>query len=457
MPNLHITSETGRLRSVMLHRPGPEVDHMTPEMRDELLFDEILWLPGAREEHDVFAAILELGAGRGTVLYVEDLLEDVLADEGLRQKLVLEVTALEPGYEDDRQALARELLELDPPRLVTALVAGQPEDAPHSLGEFLEDRTLYRPQPVPNLLFMRDTSAVVGSRALVCSMNRQARRREPLLLRYVFRHHPLFASQDGEGATWWDPYEEHPDSYPDAHIEGGDVIVLNDHALLIGCSERTDHQGIDTFARRLLQEKSSIRTLYVVLLPPRRAWMHLDTVFTFLSPEECVLYPALFHGYGDEGVRIIEMSLQAGGVRVREHSAFLPDLLRRQEGMHLHVYECGGRERLRQDREQWTDAANFFALAPGVVVGYERNEVTFDALRTQGGYDVVSIEDRLLPGTAGDARYLVDGEPATAAELSARIAIGSGRKVAVRVPGRELSRARGGPRCMTLPLLRDEL
>lgn len=454
MTNLSIYSETTRLRSVMLHRPGPEIEHMTPELRDELLFDEILWLPGARMEHDIFAATIRALAGPESVLYVEDLLEDVLAEEQPRRALVEEVMALEPGYKSDKESLAAELLELEPSRLATALVAGQQEDTPHSLAEFLEDRTLYRPQPVPNLLFMRDPSAVVDDRVVVSSMKHQARRREPLLLRYIFARHPRFASADGTSNVWWDPFLAHEGSYPNAHVEGGDVLVLNDHALLVGCSERTDHQGIDALARCLLQEGAPIRTVYVALLPPRRAWMHLDTVFTLLSEEECVAYPPLLRGHGNEGIRLLEMSLTKKGVRVREHTAFLPDLLNRQEGMRLQAISCGGTEPLLQDREQWTDGANFFALAPGVVLGYERNEETYELLQGNAGYEVLSVEGHRTSLGTGE-ELCVDGEWISDEALARRVGIGSGRKVALKVPSSELSRGRGGPRCMTMPLVRD--
>ncbi|HUS15901.1 MAG TPA: arginine deiminase family protein [Chloroflexia bacterium] len=453
---LSITSEVGALRKILLHRPGEEIRRMTPGMRHQLLFDDILYLDLARREHDAFRRLMGLVAPADGVLEVTDLLTDVLAEEGVRRQLIDDVCALEAAGDD----LRYQLLAVPPEELAGRLLAGWEKPvASGSLAGAL-DTYPYTMAPIPNMMFMRDPAVVVGSGVVLAQMARPARRREPLLMRCIFTHHPLFAAGGAEPPLWFDRLGSDQirtlaaagghDPYT---VEGGDILVVRPDLLLVGASERTSNEGIDMLARELRRRGSPVRTIYAVIMPKQRSTMHLDTIFTFLSHDDCLVYPPLILPGGGEQVGIVRLSRDPkGGIQATPEHRSLVECLEDELGRPLHAIPCGGTSRLYQDREQWTDGANAFALRPGLIIGYERNEQTFGALRA-AGYGLVDQEDlvRWVP----DASHAEGG---TWFEDTARmdeIRTHPERKYAIKISGLELSRARGGPRCMTMPLERE--
>lgn len=427
---LGVRSEIGRLRRVLVHEPGPEVDRMVPAMMEELLFDDILDGERAREEHARFRRLMQyLGI---EVLEARGLLQEALQLEEARRWLVGLIEDEVPASLRDR------LRDADAGRLARYLVEGvrYPAEARGS-----EVADLFELPPLPNWCFQRDPQIVLGRGVVFASMATPARYREALLARTIFHFHPECAGTE----VFLDPLAPERDrplflGLERPKIEGGDLLVLSPDVVAIGESQRTNQVGIHRLARSLARRDDGPRYLLVVELPQRRAYMHLDTLFTMVDRDACLVHaPVLGEGtvLGDgavERARVFEFDLHADEPRPVLRDGFFSVL--KERGLDLEPIPCGGDDRLVQQREQWTDGANCLALAPGVITIYDRNRGTAEELAKRG-FEVLRAEDLLL----GRAELNLDAP----------------RRVCLLLPSNEISRARGGPHCLSHPLLRDDL
>jgi len=425
---LQVTSEIGRLQSVLVHLPGPEIDRMIPSMMEELLFDDILYGQRAREEHRRFQQVLGFVADE--VLDVEKLLEEVLAAPDGRDA-ILEDLGRSLGWGPDMDYRLR---ELPPDVLAQTLIAGIEKPAAEAAQSTSD---LYWLPPIPNYFFQRDPLVVVADRAILGAMATPARLREPLLSGYVFDRHPRFAREDG--SFWFREFSAdyaRPTSYARMRptLEGGDILVLREDLLAIGYSERTEKTTIERLAESLKAKKSPIKRMFVVAIPPARSYMHLDTVFTVISAGECLVYGPMILPDGPEEADVYECDLTRREITWTSERDLLAAL--KSQKVEYKPIRCGGTDPISERREQWTDGANAFALAPGTILLYERNERTAEEL-AKAGYSVVDEDDLLL------GRKTLDTRP--------------NAKTAILLAGHELSRARGGPRCMAMPLVRDHV
>ena len=423
---IRVDSEIGRLRRVLVHRPGREIDWMVPSMMERLLFDDILDGDEARDEHAMFCEVLRRGGVE--VLEAQQLLAEVLGGDAVRGDLLAEL-------ERDHAVhgpLLRQLAELVPDRLAATLIEGirlPPEEADAGRRQF------FALNPVPNYFFQRDPQVVVGNRLVVASMANDAREREPLLARTLFAHHPALADLAATFEIDVPPSgaPQHDPSFPYPTLEGGDVIVVGPEIVMVGLSERTNRRGVETLAEYLRLEETSFRHMIVVELPHRRSYMHLDTVFTLIDRGLCLAHLPVVEPGGPESAHVYLVDLYARELTFTLRAGLLRTL--GGLGVELDVVPCGGAlEAIDQQREQWTDGANAFAVGPGVLLLYQRNRKTIAELARRGF--------RVLPGeeVAAGRHDLVGSGPAV-----------------VTLWSNELSRARGGPRCMTMPLERERV
>ena len=402
---IHNFSEIGKLNKVLLHRPGLELEALTPSTIERLLFDDIPYLKIAQEEHDKFANTLR-DNGVEVVYYVEEA-GKAMSDPAIQIQFVNDFLNLSKiNSKGLRLAMTQFLLEMPPEEMVRKVIAGikreevATKDAT-SLMDLVRDDYPFVSDPMPNLYFTRDPGACVGEGINIHHMHTDARRRESLILRYIYRYSRDFAKEGDQ--QWYDL----DDNFS---IEGGDVLVLSKDMVAVGLSQRTTISGCENFARNLLKN-SDFKKVLAFDIPKSRAFMHLDTVFTMIDYDKFTIHPEIEGPLG-----VYEMTLDKNGeLQFKSLKDELHKILALELGVPaVKLIRCGGGDLMAAQREQWNDGSNTLCIAPGTVVTYERNYVTNELL-DKAGIKVLSV------------------------------------------PSAELSRGRGGPRCMSCPVNRDEL
>ncbi|PEB50904.1 arginine deiminase [Bacillus pseudomycoides] len=406
---IHVTSEIGELQTVLLKRPGKEVENLTPDYLQQLLFDDIPYLPIIQKEHDYFAQTLR---NRGVeVLYLEKLAAEALVDKKLREEFVDRI--LKEGQADvnvAHQTLKEYLLSFSNEELIQKIMGGVRKNEIETskkthLYELMEDHYPFYLDPMPNLYFTRDPAASIGDGLTINRMREPARRRESLFMEYIIKHHPRFANHNVP--VWLDRDYKFP-------IEGGDELILNEETIAIGVSARTSAKAIERLAKNLFSRQNKIKKVLAIEIPKCRAFMHLDTVFTMVDYDKFTIHPAIQGPKGNMNIYILEKGKDEETLKIT-HRTSLMEALKEVLGLsELVLIPCGGGDVIASAREQWNDGSNTLAIAPGVVVTYDRNYVS-NALLREHGIEVIEV-------------------------LSS-----------------ELSRGRGGPRCMSMPIVRKDI
>ncbi|WP_055666264.1 arginine deiminase [Desnuesiella massiliensis] len=402
--SIFVYSEIGKLQSVLLHCPGEEIENIVPDYLRRLLFDEIAYLDQARKEHNQFAGILR---DEGVeVIYLTDLMAEVLENSEVRNEFLKEF--MEEGKvvtQGLQEAIIEFFSSYTPKDFIKKCIAGLRKEElrhikPKALGDMIRDPYPFYLDPIPNMYFQRDPFASIGKGISLNVMANETRNRETIFAKYIFKYHPRFK----DVPRWYNRDKTHP-------IEGGDILVLSDKVLAVGISDRTDPTAIERLAYKLLSTEQCFETVLAFDIPKARAYMHLDTVFTMVDYDQFTIYPGI-----EEPLDVYSITMgKNNGIIIKYEKDDLPNILKKHLKLEaVNLIRCGGGDSIAARREQWNDGSNTLAISPGKVVCYNRNHITNEALR-KNKIEVLEFESY------------------------------------------ELSRGRGGPRCMSMPLVRDNI
>lgn len=411
---INIESEIGELEGVILHTPGSEVENMTPENAERALYSDILNLSVAQTEYSSLTSVLEKVTN---TFQVKKLLEDILLMPKVKNNLINKIT-------DGCKAgeVKNYLLEQPTNQLAKILIEGLPKQK-NSLTNYLSKR-YFTLEPLHNFFFTRDASSAILQNVLINRMANPVRKRESLIMESIFDFHPNLITKTVN--------PEYSRAFnPKATMEGGDILTARKDILIIGTGIRTSSEGIDYIAEKI-ESRESVRHIIVQELPKSpESFIHLDMVFTFLNNDECMIYEPLI--LKDNKYRTLHLTVSNGKITSISQEKNIPEALKNL-AMPMQTLMCGGKHQHNQEREQWHSGANFFAFAPGKIIGYERNINTLDELN-KNGYSIIPAADI----------------------ISEKEDINKHEKLVVTIPGSELSRGGGGARCMTMPIRRKTI